>query len=1485
MQNNFLQSIGFHPATERWFSQRFSAASPPQQQGWPEIARGKHTLILAPTGSGKTLAAFLWCIDALFRLGLETEPKDFAHNSSGIHTLYISPLKALNNDIHYNLQEPLNGIKQAALELGIDPPNIRTAVRTGDTPSHVRQSMVKKPPHILITTPESLYLLLTSERGRLIFQNIRYIIVDEIHALSNNKRGVHLGLSLERLLALVFHEPVRIGLSATQKPLSRIAAFLGGSTFDPKSGRHTPRSVSIVDAGQRKDMHVQVVSPVHDWSDLPDASVWPQVIEKLYELITSHRTTLVFVNARAQSEKIARQLNERHRSETGNPDAELALAHHGSISREMRYDIEARLKRGMVPAVVATASLELGIDVGSIDLVVQLQSPTSVSSALQRIGRSGHLLDSTSKGIVIPLFQADLDDCAALTQAMLDRDIEETHIPENALDVLAQQIVAEVAMRSWPRLALLQLVRNSYCYRHLSETAFNNVLDMLSGRFENSELRALQPRLAWDKVNDELLARRGSRLLSVINGGTIADRGYYGVHLEGSNTRLGEVEEEFVFESKVGDIFFLGNNEWRIHEITRDRILVTPRGSTKLRAPFWKAEPLYRDMATSLKIGQFRRTVLERPDDLALDSAFDQATQTTLRYYLQHQQEKAGVVATDRQFVVEYFRDSVGEPHIVLHAPLGGRVIGAWATALAQAMEKRFGSQIQFTYDDDGMLFRLLDTEEMPPFQTLMHLPFETLKHFIVDTLDQTPMFIVRFRHNATRALLLQRSRIGKRIPLWLQRLRAADLLQVVKQFAEFPILLETYRDCLQDLFDIPSLKKVIEQIHNESIQIHYVQTPSPSPMTSGLMFRFLSEQMYDYDRFRTVGHAAEISSELLADILSREDIPTIITESMVEQAEQHWQFLSPERQARDMEDLFEIIDKVGPIGSEELQKRSRHDIQEWMDQLKQDGRIVRHDLLNGWINVQKSDWYDSDRYFNERLQQTLRTAGPVSVEQLHQRTRISADSLNALLESMCQNRDVVRGKLVVGRNEELWCDRENFSLLYRQAIVQRRKSHEPIERDLFYKFLFSWHKISQQENSLLNVMETYLGVNFPIYNFERDVVPARLLLTPEQTWHELDERISAGEIITVASQDVAGGRYVIQFLPRGKGHVLFTKEELQEKRAELSEQEINLVDFLKENGASPHRDICAATELLPSQIDDMLSKLSKLGLVSCDHYASFLSILQSEPQLAAPTKQNDWHAQIKQPWSTPHGSRRSLTPKRKVRERLKQRHGRWFLTTSFAVMGKTVSQEKRIELQSRLLLERYGVLVKEFYRRERDLLPWYVLFRHLKKMEWSGEIRHGYFITGLSGIQFATDAAVQKLETVHDEKDTTSTLLSTIDPALPFGGHIDWDLKDKQGKAVSVVRGAQNHIYFYQTRPVAYLINFASSIELLKAADESWLRDLPEHLKTWQRAPEPIRARKKIDISQIDGHPAAESPFAHLFVEHGFEIDGDHLVLWPSNI
>ncbi|MCZ6819766.1 MAG: DEAD/DEAH box helicase, partial [Calditrichaeota bacterium] len=881
----------FHPAIKKWFDGQFDQPSPPQAQGWPAIAAGKHTLILAPTGSGKTLAAFLWCIDEIFRGQMASGKQE----NTSVHTLYISPLKALNNDIHRNLQEPLQGIRRESKKAGLALLEIRALVRTGDTPAHVRQSIVKKPPHILITTPESLYLLLTSERGREIFHGLRYLIVDEIHALSNGKRGVHLSVTLERLMPLCQNEPVRIGLSATQRPLQRIAAFLGGQRHVAKSGRFEPRPVTIIDCGQRKNLDLKVISPVESFSDLPAATVWPAVINKLYEFITAHKTTLVFVNMRAQTERVARLLNQMHQEETGEPETVLALAHHGSISREARYEIEERLKAGEIPAVIATASLELGIDIGSIDLVVQLEAPRTVSGGLQRVGRSGHVLSATSKGRIIPMYPADLDDAVAMVQLMQKGEIEQTVIPENCLDVLAQQIVAEVAQRDWSRQALFRLVRQSYCYRDLSEMAFDRVLEMLAGRYAEAPLRALRSKISWDRINDRLIALRGARLHATLQGGTIPDRGYYSVYLADSNARLGEMEEEFVFESRVGHVFFLGNNEWRIEEIKNDRIMVSPVQAVKPRAPFWKGDLLYRDFETSRKIGAFRRAFIEQsaskpPDEKYLAS--DRATLANLASYLERQGEATIVVPDDKQIVVEQFSDSADEPHLILHTCFGARVNGLWAIALAAAGEQRYGAQVQYTHDDDGLLLRSPDASEPIPIKALLTLSADDLEDLLIAALIDTPIFTIRFRYNATRALILARSQPGKRIPLWLQRLRAADLLQVVRQYPDFPILAETYRDCLHDVFDLGALRQVADALQKGELRVHYVQTPLPSPMASGLMFDFLSENLYEGDRSRLPAQAAAVSSELLADILQREAIPTIVTAEMVQQAEARWQHL-----------------------------------------------------------------------------------------------------------------------------------------------------------------------------------------------------------------------------------------------------------------------------------------------------------------------------------------------------------------------------------------------------------------------------------------------------------------------------------------------------------------------------------------------------------------------------------------------------------------
>lgn len=1491
----FLKEVGFHAVVADWFAAAFDRPSPPQLQGWPAIARGQHTLILAPTGSGKTLAAFLWSIDRLFRSSLADDEKSFEKNKPGIHTLYISPLKALNNDIHNNLQVPLKGIRQLAESSGIESPAIRTAVRTGDTPSHVRQSMLRKPPHILITTPESLYLLLTSEKWREMFRKLEYIIVDEIHAIAGNKRGVHLSLSLERLMRLCDKEPVRIGLSATQKPLEKIAAFLGGQILEPGNGRTIPRPVEIVDCGQRKKMDIGVISPTPDFGNLPDGSVWPQVIDKVYDLIRRHRTTLVFVNMRAQAEKIARQLNEKYRRETGDPDARLVLAHHGSISREMRYHIEAQLKAGKIPGVIATASLEMGIDIGSIDLVVQLETPKTVSAALQRVGRSGHLLQSTSKGRIIPLYQSDLDDAAAICRAMLQGDIEETHIPENCLDVLSQQIVAEVAMQDWDRHELFDLFRKSYCYRHLTETAFNQVVEMLAGRYADAELRALQPRLTWDRVNDKLIARRGSRLTAVMNGGTIADRGYYAVYLQDGNTRLGEVEEEFVFESRVGDVFFLGNNEWQIREISRDRILVTPFGSPKPRPPFWKGDPYFREFGTSNKIGRFREELVERMEEGEADqwlqtaSHADEAITANLLNYLARQKEHTAHVPTSHKVTVEFFRDTVEEPQIVVHAPFGGTVNGAWCLALVALLENRYRLQVQYSYNDDGLIIRLMDVTDPPPLESLFALSSAEMEQLFIQSVGNTPLFTILFRHNATRALLLQRSRTGKRIPLWLQRLRAADLLQAVQDHRDFPVLLETYRECLEDVFDLGNFKKIIDKIKRGDISLHFVETAVPSPMASDLLFRFMAEHLYEEDRLRTAGQAAQVSTELLMEILSRQEIPAIVTRSMAAEFEKQWQYLTPEKKARNEEELYNIIAALGPIGADELTQRAHEEIEPWLDQLGNEKRIAKLDKK--LVTADMKSLYEpplDESQMSRQVMRLLRHRGPVTQKEISASLNIDEATLEPVFEKLIKEQELVAGKLLLDDTNHYLCDRHNFAILYRAAVIRKRQHAEPADSHRYYRFNFRWHGIGRSTVSVFDLVSRYAGLYFPMHVFEREILSSRLP-SRDPAHHpvkELHEAIQTGQILPLARKAEELSRIKITLLPRKNGSLFFTREQFENKVAGLDENQKRVLDFLRQNGASPFRDIVDGTGLSSAAVEESLAELALGSLASCDSYPTFLRFIQPGKSRAQDNKENSWHSSIKSSWSVGHGRRGPWKAGRqKMKEKVLRHRGNWFVSSSFAVLGREKSKEEQAEAQARLLLNRYGIVVKEFYRREEGLLPWFKIFQALKRMEWSGEIRRGYFVKGLSGLQFALPEAVEMLEETAPDSGAETVFLSTIDPSLPFGGNINWGIRDALGREVTITRSASNHLLFVDALPVFYSENFGSRLWSCSGFEREHVVLLIEQLKNLLRLPAGIRPRKKLEILQFDGIEAGSHQQAPVFTREGFEKAQDRLVLWPSAV
>jgi ATP-dependent Lhr-like helicase len=982
----------FHPAIAKWFTETFGAPSPPQAQGWPIIAQNQNVLILAPTGSGKTLAAFLWCINDLLQHAEKSDREMFEKNVlGGIHTLYISPLKALNNDIEKNLRVPLDGIKQTMTAMGAQAPHMRVLVRTGDTPTPVRQQMLKHPPHILITTPESLYIMLTSARSREMYRTVKYVIVDEIHALCNNKRGVHLSLSLERLAQLCKHDFVRIGLSATQRPLERIAAFLGGQYVgeerrakrQERQVTSDQRPVQILDCGQKKETDLQIISAVEDFGNLPDASVWPPLTEKLYDLILQHRTTLIFCNMRVQTESLARAINELHAKRTpprvGNElrrrsgageEKEIIAAHHGSLSKEIRLAVEDKLKNGQLPALAATSSLELGIDIGAIDCVVQTGSPKSVSRAMQRVGRSGHLVSATSKGRFFPLFRHDIADLAVVARGMRESTIEETHIPENCLDVLAQQIVAAVSVEDWNVDELYQVVRQSYCYRNLTRELFEKVLEMLSGNISLSTdapvMRELRPKISYDRVNGKLIARRGARLLAITNGGTIPDRGYYSINMADSGTKVGEIEEEFVFESNVGDVFYLGSSEWRITAIERDRLIVAPASAERPRPPFWRGDYFYRDYESALRIGEFRRKVESRLDEKSTSEWLQKnymldtwATENLLEHF-RRQREITGRLPSDETVIIEQFRDEVGDPRWYIHSVFGGRVNAPWAFAVKSKLQEITGAEVQAQYDDDGALLRFVDLERPPSMEAIVGMTNEEIYERNVRTLSETALFATLFRYNAARSLMLPRSQPGKRMPLWQQRLRARDLLQTVRKLEDFPLTLETYRDCFRDALDLENLKNVVSAIHENRIAVHFVETAVPSPFTHGLLFNFLSEFMYDFERSRFEQHsqAMNINRALLKEVLGSGPAPQFVTQELVAEAEQRWQ--RQKYKARDAEEALEILQRHGDLTLDEWRDRCDENFETYFSRLRESGRI-QEIAVNGekrWVAVEYANLY-----------------------------------------------------------------------------------------------------------------------------------------------------------------------------------------------------------------------------------------------------------------------------------------------------------------------------------------------------------------------------------------------------------------------------------------------------------------------------------------------------------------------------------------------
>ncbi|MGA9831177.1 MAG: DEAD/DEAH box helicase, partial [Trebonia sp.] len=927
---------GFSPATRAWFEGAFAVPTQAQAQAWRAIGKGDDTLVVAPTGSGKTLAAFLWAIDTL----AATPPP--ADRKRRCRVLYVSPLKALAVDIERNLRSPLTGIRQASHRLGLPEPDIGVAIRTGDTAADERRKLASRPPDILITTPESLFLLLTS-KAREILRGVETVIVDEVHAVAGNKRGAHLALSLERLDALRGPDDggraQRIGLSATVRPPEEVATFLGGA-----------RQVTVVQPASAKRIELEVVVPVEDMTDLETAqglpdedgrddparrrSIWPHVEERVLDLIEQHRSTIVFANSRRLAERLCGRLNELAAERSADPDqpVTIARAHHGSVSRQERTDIEEALKAGRLPAVVATSSLELGIDMGAVDLVIQVESPPSVASGLQRVGRAGHNVGDISRGVIFPKYTGDLVQAAVVAGRMHDGAIEELRIPRNPLDVLAQQIVAMTALDDWPVDDLEAVVRRAAPFSGLTRPVLEAVLDMLAGRYPGEEFAGLRPRVVWDRMAGVIHGRPGAQKLAVTSGGTIPDRGLFGVFLPAAESkqprRVGELDEEMVYESRVGDVFVLGASSWRIEDITPDRVLVLPAPGQPGKLPFWHGDTAGRPAELGKAIGAKIRELSKLPDEQAVtqlqEAGLDPLAARNMVKYLADQRQATGHVPDDRTLVVERFRDELGDWRVVLHSPYGDRVHAPWALAITARLRERYGGMdVQALHTDDGIIIRVPDSDEPPPAAIALLDP-EEIADIITAEVGGSALFASRFRECASRALLLPRRQPGRRTPLWQQRQRSAQLLEIASQYPGFPITLETVRECLQDVFDVPALTELLSDLAARRIRMVEVETATPSPFGKSLLFRYVGAFMYEGDAplAERRAQALSLDTALLAELLGQDGLRELLDPSVVEETERDLQHLSEGRRCRDLEGVADLLRTAGPLTALEVADR-----------------------------------------------------------------------------------------------------------------------------------------------------------------------------------------------------------------------------------------------------------------------------------------------------------------------------------------------------------------------------------------------------------------------------------------------------------------------------------------------------------------------------------------------------------------------------------
>ncbi len=1628
----------FSPSTRAWFRASFAEPTPAQVQAWPAIASGEHVLLSAPTGSGKTLAAFLWAID---RLGLESgagaagpagAPDDvdpptavLSVRGAGVRVVYVSPLKALSYDIERNLRAPLRGIGA----------EVKVGIRTGDTSQAERAAMARKPPDILITTPESLYLILSS-RARAMLSTVETVIVDEIHAVASTKRGAHLALTLERLEEHV-HESVgllaresalagkgkgkgegaiagereggpvgevhesarragevqRVGLSATQNPLEEVGRFLVGPT----------RKVKILDTGVRKPLDLRIQVPVDSMSDLagpsggsgdplepvtggesthnsptrapegvPERGIWPAIYPELLSLVREHRSTIVFVNNRRSAERVALRLNELAAGDpdsTGEPARDIgdrslgvpvkdgepparrdvARAHHGSLSREERTTIEEQLKAGELPCLVATSSLELGIDMGAVDLVLQIESPKSVARGLQRIGRAGHGVGDVSKGRIFPKFRGDLLECAVVCRRMREGAIEPTVVPRNALDVLAQQIVAIAAAAEdrthvGPRLVaeregsnlseakhdqtspseldgsvsverLHSLIRRTYSYSDLSRPLLENVLDMLDGRYPSSEFGELRPRIVWDRVADRIRARKGARQLAIANAGTIPDRGLYAVTLP-DGRRVGELDEEMVYEARPGQVFLLGASSWRIEEIGRDRVIVTPAPGVPGAVPFWKGDGIGRPKELGEAIGKFARWAVDQDADLLVrDYDLDERSAANLLEYLREQQAATQVIPSDRTIVLERFRDEIGDWRLCVLSPYGGRVHAAWGLAISARIRERFDIDGEALWSDDGIVVRLPDVDfedaEAASYADLVAIDPDEIEQIVVGELGSSALFGARFRENAGRSLLIPRAYPGRRTPLWQQRLKSQNLLEVARRYPDFPIVLETYRECLRDVLDLPGLQELLRKLITREVSLLEVETATASPFAGSLLFDYVATYMYEGDTPSAERRAAALSldRDLLRELLGQEELRDLIDPGALAQVEDDIQHRSPRTQATGGDELCEVLRSLGDLREEELLERvlAGLDASALLGSLQRERRVVS--LRVGGeprlIAADDAGLYrdafgasppgglpaafiaDVPNALTKVVARYARTHGPFTTAQLRERYGLD---MAAVLRDLEHSGELVQGELRPGGSEREWCHVDVLRRLRRASLAALRREIEPVDARALSAFMPSWQGVDRWRpgapgrgqaggagvERLREVLVPLQGLALPVTAWEHDVLPVRCG-SYSPAW--LDSLCAAGELVWVGAGSLArdSGRVALYF--REDAPMLGPPTQSAGRGEPPGEPEHDLLRTRL--GASPcfFADLLAEVELPVASLTQALWDLVWAGEVTNDAWAPLRAPrVPLAPQLAASSRSRSV--------GNRPGRRFGGASLRSGRRGTgAQVQGRWSLTSSIFGEGvapaglrapkspaqndsteatQAIDPRERHRALAELLLERYGVLTREQVLAEGIPGGFASVYGALGELETLGVCRRGYFVEGLGGAQFALPGAVERLRSGRSTEESRASVLAAVDPAQPLGAALPWPRREDRKRRPARVAGA--YVVFVDARPALYLERGGHGILTLDSHEPPLrlaLRALADAVRSGR-----VDA---IALERVDGEPAIGSALEPALVEFGF--------------